>query len=254
MEKIISLKQFKIQRPEKILYDYPISDVPNLFNQIKSTSLRNHLKKIDSILEENNISWEYRNLTKQDYLDWLPYYKEKMDENNYIIRAEKVWYEEESKKGWKIKGVFLYKNNKIIGSSIIALKDNVASFAFKSSDRINFHKHSIGSLMELLKLREVSKEGNISTVITRSPNAFGVFNTLGYLDLRLRFGYKPRLNLYADFSDTVPVNGKGFVLFYGVHKKELSLYFLQSKDQKNEEYIKNIPVLSGIPFKNIYYE
>ena len=257
MTKIISLKQFNIERPEKILYYLPISNEIDLFNNIKGKRLKSFLRKSDEILKKNNIEWKYEELTKKKFLEWLPYYKEKMEEHDHNILADEEWYQEQTQKGFNIKALFFYQNEKMVGSGIMAFKDDLVSLAFKATDRITISHvsyGSLGSVIDFLRLKLICKEGNFKTVVTRSRNAFGVFNTTDYLDLRLRFGYIIRPNLDAPVLSDVPVNDEGFVFFYGLQNGELSLYALLSKDVNEEEFFNKKSFFSSeIPFKKIYY-
>ena len=76
---LISLAQFNIQRPERVTYDFPLPSPADLVSHIKSKSLRSFLRNTDEVLAKNNIEWKYEYLTEQKFLEWLPYYKEKMD-------------------------------------------------------------------------------------------------------------------------------------------------------------------------------
>src|SRR3989339_97868 len=257
MAKIVSLKQFNIERPEKILYDLPISNETDLYNNIKGKRLKSFLHKSEEILKKNNIEWKYEELTEKKFLEWLPYYKEKMNELNHNIWATEKWYQEQTQKGYNIKALFFYQNGKIVGSGIMAFKDNLVSLAFKATDRITVSHvsyGSLGSIIDFLRLKLICKEGNIKNVITRSRNAFGVFNTTDYLDLRLRFGYTIRPNLDAPVLSDVPVNDEGFAFFYGLQNGELSLYALLSKDINEEEFFNKKNFFSSeIQFKKICY-
>jgi len=257
MQKTISLKQFNIERPERILYYLSISSAENLLKNIKGKRLQSFLSKSEEILKKNNIEWKYEELTEKKYLEWLSYYKKTMKEHNHIILATKEWYQEETKKGFKIKVLFFYRDKKMVGSGIMAFKDDLVSLAFKATDRITVSHvsyGSLGSIMDFLRLKLICGNGNIKTVVTRSRNAFGVFNAIDYLDLRLRFGYTICPNLDASMLSDVPVNDQDFVLFYGLQNGELSLYALQSRGENKEEFFNEKSFFSSeIPFKKIYY-
>lgn len=257
MTKIVSLKQFNIERPERIFYDLPISNETDLFDNIKGKRLKSFLHKSEEILKKNNIEWKYEELTEKKFLEWLPYYKEKMNELNHNIWATEKWYQEETQKGYTIKALFFYQNEKMVGSGIMAFKDDLVSLAFKATDRITVSHvsfGSLGSIIDFLRLKLICKEGKNKTIITRSRNAFGVINTPDYLDLRLRFGYTIRPNLDAPVLSDVPVDDNGCVLFYGLQNGEFSLYALQPKDANKEEFFNKKSFFSSeIPFKKIYY-
>jgi hypothetical protein len=135
------------------------------------------LRKSEEILKENNIVWKYEELTRQKFLEWLPYYKETMEKLDHDVWADEKWYQEETQKGYKIKALFFYQNKKIVGSGIMAFKDDLVSLAFKATDRITISHvsyGSLGSVIDFLRLKLICKEGNIKTIVTRSRNAFGV--------------------------------------------------------------------------------
>lgn len=257
MPKIISLKQFNIERPERILYYLSISNETDLFNNIKGKRLKSFLRKSEEILKKNNIEWKYEELTEEKFLKWLPYYKETMEKLDHTIWADEKWYQEETQKGFNIKALFFYQNGKMVGSGIMAFKDDLVSLAFKATNRITVSHvsyGSLGSIIDFLRLKLICKEGTSKNVVTRSRNAFGVINAPDYLDLRLRFGYTIHPNLNAPVLSDVPVNDEGCVLFYGLQNGELSLYALQPKDTNNEEFFNKKGFFSSeIPFKKIYY-
>lgn len=255
MTKTISLKQFNIERPERILYYLSISNETELFNNIKGKRLKSFLRKSEEILKKNNIEWKYEELTEKKFLEWLLYYKGKMEELNHDILATEEWYQEETQKGYNIKALFFYQNGKMVG--IMAFKDDLVSLSFKATDRITVSHvsfGSLGSIIDFLRLKLICKEGKYKTVVTRSRNAFGVVNSIDYLDLRLRFGYTVRSNLSAPILSDVPVSDDGFALFYGMQNGELSLYVLLSKDISEEEFFNKKSFFSSeIPFEKIYY-
>lgn len=257
MTKIISLKQFNIERPERILYYLQISNEADLFNNIKGKRLKSFLLKSDEILKKNNIEWKYEELTEKKFLEWLPYYKETMEKLDHDVWADEKWYQEQTQKGFNIRALFFYQNEKMVGSGIMAFKDDLVSLAFKATDRIiisHVSYGSLGSIIDFLRLKLICREGKHKTIITRSRNAFGVINAPDYLDLRLRFGYTVRPNLDAPVLSDVPVDDDGCVLFYGLQNGELSLYFLQPKNTNKEEFFNKKSFFSSeIPFKKIYY-
>ena len=156
MTKTISLKQFNIERPERILYYLPISNATNLIKNIKGKRLKSFLSKSEEILKKNNIEWKYEELTEEKYLEWLPYYEKTMKEHNHIILATKEWYQEETKKGFNIKALFFYQDKKMVGSGIMAFKDDLVSLAFKATDRIivsHVSYGSLGSIIDFLRLK-----------------------------------------------------------------------------------------------------
>ncbi len=251
---LISLTQFNIQRPEKVTYEFPLSNSVDLINRIKSKGLKSFLATTDEVLVKNSIELKYEDLTEQKFADWLPYYKEKMEENHHDVLAKLEWYED--KKDFRLKGIFLYQNKKLVGSGIVRLAKDIADFEFKASDKINVSSKpssSIGSIIEFLFLRLATKEG-YKIASSRSRNAFGFFNTLEYLDYKLRFGYKPIPSPGVPVVDDVPVNETGRVLFYGLQDGKFCLFSLQPESEKGKDWFDKSRFTSlETPLREIYY-
>ncbi|OGI95475.1 hypothetical protein A2917_02865 [Candidatus Nomurabacteria bacterium RIFCSPLOWO2_01_FULL_42_17] len=254
---LVSLTQFNIKRPERLNYDFLLPNPDNLIKNIKSKSLRSFLIESDEILAKNNINYKYEDLTEEKFIAWLPYYKEKMEEHNYDVRAKKNWYQEQINKGFIMKAIFMYQNKKLVGSGIFDFHNHIADFAYKASDRITISSKkaaSLGSIIEFLFLKKSAESGSYKIATNRSRNAFGFFNTLGYLDLKLRFGYKPRPSKDAPLLEEVPVNEKGFVIFYGLQDDQFILFSLQPESTKGQRFFDKTPFIDQeIPFKEIYY-
>src|SRR3989344_4449631 len=96
---LLSLKTFDVKRPERITWIFPISSRKDFLNNIKSKSLKLFLKNVEDILSINNIHWTYEDLTREKFLEWLPFYQAKMEEHGFDVRAKEEWYAEEQKKG-----------------------------------------------------------------------------------------------------------------------------------------------------------
>lgn len=254
--KTVSLREFNIKRPERLNYDFPLFAPDRVIDQIKSKSLRSFLADTDDMLKKNNITWKYEDLTKKKYNEWLPFYKEKMEEHNYDVRAKAGWYQEKIKQGFILKCIFFYKNEKMVGSGIFSLKNNKANFAYKASDRITIGSKtssSLGSIIEFLFLK-LAAQNHCDIANSRSRNAFGFFNTLGYLDYKLRFGYTITPVLDALLLNDVPINEKGVSLFFGLQDDEFILFSLQPETMRGKElYDKKRFLASGLVLKEIYY-
>ncbi|MBI3305754.1 hypothetical protein HYZ82_01310 [Candidatus Nomurabacteria bacterium] len=207
-------------------------------------------------MAKNNIKYKYEDLTEEKFIEWLPYYKEKMEEHNYDVRAKEEWYQEQIKKGFIMKGIFFYQDKKLVGSGIFGFHKGSTHFAYKASNRIILSAKkgsSLGSIIEFLFLKKSAESGICKIATNRSRNAFGFFNTLGYLDLKLRFGYKIRPSTDV-LLDEVPVNETGRVLFYGLQDGKFVLFSLKSGLEKGKDWFDKSRFSSfGIPLKEIYY-
>jgi hypothetical protein len=251
---LISLTKFNIKRPEKVTYEFSLSNPAELINHIKSKSLKSFLATTDEVLAKNNIELKYEDLTEQKFADWLPYYKEKMEENHHDVLAKLEWYKDQ--KDSQLKGIFLYQDQKLVGSGIVRLTKDTADFAYKASDKITVSSKpssSIGSIIEFLFLRFANENG-YKMANSRSRNAFGFFNTLEYLDYKLRFGYKPIPSPGVPVVEEVPVNETGRVLFYGLQDGKFNLFSLQPESEKGKDWFDKGRFSSlETPLKEIYY-
>lgn len=228
----LDLTPYAVQRPEQMIWRFP-TNLADPLDGIRSKSLRIFLRRSDAVLSESQTTYVYKPVTISEFEEWLVYYKAKMTENGYRVLATKEWYETRTAKGYLIEGVFFYRNEELICSGIFT-RDGLekATFAFKASDRIEFSGRSnasIGSLSDYFFLKKMYEMKVKVISAGKSQNAFGVHNTLGYLDYKLRFGYQPRLAEPTPLLSTVPVSEEGRVLFYGVKDGRLSLYSLKPK-------------------------
>ncbi len=251
----IDLQTYGIARPEKVIWRCPAGLVDPLAG-IKSKSLKQFLTSADSILETAQITWKYHTLTDQEFLDWLPYYKTKMAENDYEIIASPEWLQKKREQQLEIEGLFFYKNDQLVGSGIFTRdKLEKATFAFKASDRIdltNKQNSSLGSIIDFFFIREMVKQQVKIISAGRSRNAFGVINTLGYLDYKLRLGYEPQLDEKSVQLNEVPLNENGVVLFYGIKEGKTSLFALKPTDS-TQQFEQSRFATPELPFIELTY-
>ncbi|MDA1079523.1 MAG: hypothetical protein O2840_02435 [bacterium] len=223
----LDLTPYNLQRPEKLEWLFPkVQSEEEMLQAIISKSLRAFLRKSDILIEQVGVTWEHKVVSLQEYLDWLSYYTEKMEAQNYSVFATKNWYNEKISDGFKIEGIFLYKRSILIGSTIISVnKDqSVATAHFRASDSIDlFHEDnaSIGALIDFLFLRTMYRNGYKKLSSGRARNAAGVLNKLGYIDYKLRFGFSPTLIVGIPNASSVPLSENGTVLFFGLQENKL---------------------------------
>ncbi len=228
----LNLAPFGITRSEKVVWRFP-EQAKDVLENIKSKSLRKFLRNAKEALATKSIRYEYKVLSDQDFIDWLPYYTEKMTENGYQIIASTEWLQKKRDAGLTVEGMFFYKDDKLVGTGIFTKdQSEKATFAFKASDRIDLSNEansSLGAVIDYLFLDEmVQKQVKIISA-GRSKNAFGVLNSFGYLDYKLRFGYQPSVDPLSPLLETVPVNEQGVILFYGLKDNKLALYEFKPK-------------------------
>jgi len=63
----VSLKQFKIQRPKKVTYEFPLFGGGDLTDHVKSKNLRSFLLKTDEVLQKNEIELGYEDLSQYHF-------------------------------------------------------------------------------------------------------------------------------------------------------------------------------------------
>ncbi len=243
-----NLEPHQLIRPEKISWRIPGIQTPNVsaLDLIKSKSQRKFLHTVDAILEENGITWELIPLSKQQFLDWLPYYESHMLELDFRILATETWYEARVQAGKEIWGMFFHQHGKLVCSGIFVMEGTEkATFAFKASDRIELTKKensSIGSVIDYFFIKEMIHRGVKTISAGRSRNAFGVYNTFGYLEYKLRFGYEPLIAEEVSFEHSVPLSEDNSVVFFATHQEKLQLTYIHP-----EALQKEVPAVRLLP-------
>jgi hypothetical protein len=229
----LQLQPFQITRPEKVQWWF--ANPSDVFEGLRSKSLKQFVKKMDELLESNGLRWEYQVLSFEQFVAWLPYYRQKMTELGYDIFATEEWYQTKVAEGFIIEGLFVYKGETMVGGGIFTKKPNQeAYFNFKASDRLELssaENSSLGAFFDYkyLALMHDQKIARISA--GKSRNSFGVINSLGYLDYKLRFGYDGFAAEGAEVLDRVQVNEKGIVLFYGWKNQVWQMFAFVPKGQ-----------------------
>jgi hypothetical protein len=253
MTQEINLQPYGISRPEKVEWWW--AGQHDISSGLRSKSLTQFLPKIDQILQEKNITWQFHELSEKEYIEWLPYYTQKMSELHYDIFATPEWYQRKKSDGYAVEGIMMYKDGVLIGSGIVTKKNNeTAILNFKASDRIDLSSNSnssLGAVIDLLFIREVVNQGITDISSGTSRNAFGVINSVGYLDYKLRFGFNPRPSSHAPIQTTVPLNESGEVIFYGIQDNKESFFGFRSKN--SEKPLQNRFQEFGLPFTEILY-
>ncbi len=229
----IDLTPYQVVRYEKTRWRFP-STGGDVLATIKSKGLRDFLKNIDQVLATQNIISTYKKISRDEFAEWLSYYQTKMAEHQFDFIASLDWYDQKIKEGKTVEAVFFHQQNKMVASGIFLREGNhKATLAFKASDRLeltNKSNSSIGAVVDYFFLKTM-REQHVEIISSgRSRNAFGVINTLGYLDYKLRFGYEPTPAKKSTLLYSVPVNEKGIILFFGIHSEKVALYALKPKD------------------------
>jgi hypothetical protein len=231
----IDLNQLHISRPEKIRWRFAnVTEESTILSAIKSKNLRKFLAGAEEALAKNAIRYEYKQLTKDEFLAWLPFYQAKMEELEYDVIASEEWYLKKMEQGLTVEGMFFYDlGHTLIGSGIFTRKETEkGTFAFKATERIDLSSKpnsSLGAVIDFFFIREMVRKDVAIISGGVSRNAFGVINSLGYLDYKLRFGYEPSFAESVEVLTEVPSNSDGIVLFYGLSNEKMALYALRPK-------------------------
>ncbi len=211
----IDLTPYQLKRPEKVDWQFEMTG-PTILESVKSKGLRSFLRRSPELLAAQNIEVDFEPLTESSFTDWLPYYQAKMTDQGYNVIASPEWYSERVAKGWQLFGLWFKKDGVMVGSAIMSLHDGIGNIHFKASDRIDLSSQStssLGAVIDFLFAENIQKAGATQIFGGRSRNAFGVHNTLGYLDFKLRFGYVPIKPSDLPLQDEVPLNEEGVVVF-----------------------------------------
>lgn len=234
--------------PDKIKWIFPHSKIKNKDScslPISSRSMRSIAKKSHSHLEKNNIIFEIKKLTQEDYSEWLSLYKKMTTELHYSLIADESWFEKQSSKNCKLWMISFRKDKKLIGGSIIVEITGVEiSHTFKASKRLvllGASNMSIGVLLEIEFLKFAYSSTAPLILSGKSVSVFGSDRNISYINFKLKMGYKPS-TLYADnYLKKVIIsnpekpnlffvknkNDETFIVFYpdeNAHDKELMTY------------------------------
>jgi hypothetical protein len=224
---LYDLRPHQILRPEKVIWQFPAGVEP--LAQIKSKSLRKFLTKAEECLETNDISWKFTLMSAEDFAAWLPYYQAKMAENDFQVIANEAWYQEKQAANIEVWSLCFYQDTTLVASGIISCnpKTKTTQLHFKASDKLELSgssNSSLGAIVDYFFLRWAYQENYLTITSGRSRNAFGVFNNIGHLDFKLKFGYTPHIDPTISLVSSVPFEGEKPVLFFGQKKHQLNLY------------------------------
>lgn len=247
---IFDLAPFNLQRPEHVVWRFD-QKLPTALENIQSKSLRSFLSKTDQVLAEQHIEYVYQPVDRETFAKWLNFYRAQMESNEYDVLANLDWYDHRIQNGRVIEGVFFYRDGEMVGSGIITKTGSEkATLALKASQRIDISNHknaSLGAMIDYLFLNEMVKQQIPIISGGKSRNAFGVINTLGYVEYKMRFGFKPFLPPQTPQVSTVQLNEEGYVVFFTENDQhQPQAYFIRPTNAP-ELAAKLEPLLHGIP-------
>ncbi len=201
-------------RPERIRWSFPLpedkQDPDAWIANIASKSTRGLARRLDELLEIGNLQFEIRPLTAALYADWHTFYVPTMIAQHHDVLAKPEWFElrKAAYENIYLLEVRTNSDQKRIGASIVTLKSgNCWGKPYRASERIDVpgvKNFSLGALLDLLAMRFIFSHQPVEVNSGSSRNAFGHFNTLGYLAYKLKIGYKPWYFPEYPASDVFP--------------------------------------------------
>lgn len=254
----IDLQQYQIIRPDRVTWT-AVVEGENYIESLRSKSLKKFLRNLEEVLNAHSITYELRSVTAEQFSEWLSFYEAEMEDRSYRVIANQEWYEKRTSQGKMIEGLFLLQHGELIGAGIISRDaKEKASLAFKASKKISISSLSngnLGSVLDYLFITQMHQLGvqEISGGISR--NAFGVLNTMGYLEYKTKF-YTPSSAQTAEETQEVPLTPEGDVLFYGYAKQspnEIILFYVKPRDFERPNLNPQMFVSKQVPFQVIEY-
>ncbi len=205
------------QRPTKIEWLLPISN-QDWISAIKSKSTQKLAVELDEIIEKANLQITVAVVTPESFAAWLPYYAAKMTEQGHNVIATPEWLQTKQAAGIEVYSILYYQNGQLVGSSICSKNDAGKHIEhFKASDSLNItnlKNASLGTIIDLYFIKTAVKSNANSISSGSSRNAFGYFNTLGYLGFKIKLGYVPTISELGTIeADFVPATEEPCIWF-----------------------------------------
>jgi len=241
----VKLDQYGISRPEKVQWIFPQTNL-TFADHIRSKSLRKFVLQSDELLTHEGINTVYTVVDNDFYQKWYEFYLQCMDAHDYNVIAPRELIAMKAAEGKTVEGVFLYKQNTLLGGGIIIRKDDWSSLAYKASLRIavgNKSNSSVGGIIDFLYLRNMTEKGIKTITGGRSRNAFGTYNSFGHLEYKLKFGYDMQPDMQGPILNEVPMSEKSAVAFLGWREEGKPLFCCLKKvgTLLSEEYKHYLP-------------
>ncbi len=253
---LFDLTPHAVQRPEKVSWFFPIH-APDILSAVKSKSLRGFLRKRGDVMTQAHLTQECKKLDAAAFEAWLPYYTAKMNEQGYELLATPQWYVHKCEEEKDVYLISISQEAQVVATLVFTFAPHThrSSIAFRANDRIELPaggRSSVGALLDYAFL-EWSKEQACTAISAgRSRNAFGVINTVGNLEYKLRFGYQPQVSAGTEQHDSVPLSPEGFVYFYGLSQTGPGIYRVSGGEQLPRTEVQQYTTLE-LPFREITY-
>lgn len=206
---------------------------------IVSKSTKKFLKQVSDLylLDEHNLRYFEQSLDFKLYLEWLSLYESLFHKKGYKIIANDGWYKSHASLDLYIIG---YRKNEVLtAGSIISINNQTGKIThhFKcstSTKLLNLKNSSLGSLLEM-KFLSFALRNNAKIISSGlSRNLFGVENSVGYLEFKLKFGYRPIIYPKYGFSSDFDQNNDSYYFFATTNESKdiaLKLFFLRTQNK-----------------------
>lgn len=244
-------------RPSKILWVFPPTTQSDRWADIiPSKSVRQLARQVNQLLDQANIVSSAVKLTEEEYLAWHKYYAETMLSQDHEVLASEAWFKKNAGLLADIWLLDFRRDGVRVGASIISRShEGVFTHHFKASDRLKIDgpdNVSLGLLIELWYAEFCFGQNPSKVTSGLSRNAFGYYNTLGYLAAKLRMGYIPEGAMNRPWDNEFMRKGdqEPTAWFVQRHGEPLTLAMFPSLDQLPGEiatYLnrQNIPAMSA---------
>lgn len=224
-------------RPEKltwVLHGATLAD----WHHIPSKSLRKFLEKSEAICREQGITWEIVPLTAELYATWLVFYRKNMLQKGFQLFADENTFAQKRAEGKELHGIFFWKDGVMIAGGVFISTPERISFAYKASEDISLSPEpnaNLGAVIDGMYQR-FALTLNKRITAGSSRNQFGLQNSLGYLNFKLRFGYKPEPMPATTVASTVEVNEEGWVVCFVFNEEKILVpVLITTEDTKPSE-------------------
>lgn len=205
--------------PTKIRWFLPPASTHDPVEQFRSKSLKKFGRKLDELLQEQNLHIHTSDISLDDFMSWTKPYTEYMIQKKYEVLANEAWYHKKIEAGDTVHAISISQGDRVVASEIYVIKQGgkAVSSAFRYSDpSINFSmkQGSLGAAMDIVYLKHVAAQGFSRISKGRSRNAFGLVNSFGNLVYKLRLGLDIQPDPDTPFSETIPRSENNSTLFF----------------------------------------
>jgi len=238
-----------LKRPTKLEWIYPSVAVDQSWDsRIISKSSRKIATRLDEILAENKLVVTLKLLDATSFQEWLPYYSQKMTEQNHSVIATPAWIEQKLSDAVAVYLIDFAQNGVRIGTSVFSVtaQDKYIEH-FKASDRLhisNLKNASLGTVIDLYYLRHAMTSHASVVSSGSSRNGFGFYNNLGYLAFKIKLGYRPVIAEVAEFDENFEYDSEQACIWFATQDQQQLEVMMRKKELINQEMSSLIDLLN----------